>query len=107
MPVRKNRNSGNKKTSNDDKAENSNNMTWKDYIMIEPDSRKKALFDVIVLFFIGYSCVTSVYNVAFNFAEPQNTGYESFLDFFDVFVEVIFFIDLFLNFIWCFNNPDT
>jgi hypothetical protein len=82
-------------------------MTWKDWIMIEPESRKKALFDVIVLFFIGYSCVTSVYNVAFKFSDPPKTTYDGFVDYFDVVVEVLFCVDLFVNFIWCYTNPDT
>lgn len=91
----------------DDEQISAGNFTWIDYIMIEPESRKKALFDVVVLFFVGYSCVTSVFNVAFKFEEPYTSEYTGLLDYLDTVVEIIFCVDLSLNFIWSYINPDT
>jgi hypothetical protein len=68
MPsMKRNRNgaSGINQSQTDDKQTPSGKLTWKDYIMIEPESKKKAIFDVFVLFLVGYSCVTSVFRVAF------------------------------------------
>ena len=39
--------------------------SWKEKIIIGSDSKIKAIFDVFVLFLVAYSCVTSVYYVAF------------------------------------------
>lgn len=67
------------------------------------------MFDVFVLFFVGYSCFTSVFSVAFRYndEEVSSTEYTSFWDYFNVFVELLFFFDLFLNFIHAIKHPET
>lgn len=107
MTVRKVRTLGNNTMTTEGKQIMIGKLTWKDYIMIEPESKKKAIFDVFVLFLVGYSCVTSVYSVAFKFDDTTPVDYNTFETYFDLFVEGIFFLDLFLNFIWAYINPDT
>jgi len=66
--------------------------SWKDKLIISEDNKQKAIFDVFVLFLVGYSCVTSVYYVSFN--EINN----EFITKFETMVELLFGLDLFLNF---------
>ena len=42
------------------------NVSFKEIIIIEPESRWKTIFDVIVLLLVGYSFVTNIYYVAFS-----------------------------------------
>jgi hypothetical protein len=42
------------------------NKSWKDKLIISEGNKYKAVFDVFVLFLVGYSCVTSVYYASFN-----------------------------------------
>ena len=51
------------------------------------------MFDVFILFLVGYSCITSMLWVAFT------TTNDKYLDAFDLFVEGMFWLDLVLNFI--------
>lgn len=41
-----------------------------DKIIIDADSRWKSIFDVSILFLVGYSCFTSLFYVAFG--QPTN-----------------------------------
>ena len=65
------------------------------------------MFDVIILFFVGYSCFQSVFSVAFLFDVEVQSGYLSFWDYFNDFVEGLFVLDLFLNFVHAIKHPET
>ena len=67
--------------------------TWKERIIIPHDSKWKAIFDVFILLLVGYSCVISVYYIAF----APKKGDNSFN--YDQIVEYFFGLDLALNFI--------
>ena len=86
---------------------NTHITTWKEQIIIESESRRKAVFDVLILIFVGYSCFTSVFMVSFNLDEPQQTGYNNAWDYVDEFIETMFIVDLLLNFIQAVKHPDT
>jgi hypothetical protein len=62
-----------------------------DYLIIGVDSKWKAVFDMIVLVFVGYSTVTSAFYVSF--AGPPRG-----MEIFDYVVEFVFLIDLVLRF---------
>jgi hypothetical protein len=79
-------------------------LSFKDKIIISSESRPKAVFDMFVLFLVGYSCVTSVYSVAFQI-DDSNTN--NFAKTFDLIVEGFFWLDLCLNFIQSFKNQET
>ena len=78
-----------------------NQETCRERIIIAYDNKYKAIFDVVVLFFVLYSCVTSTFYVAF--AQLENV----FLRYFDEMVEVLFWCDLGLNFLHSYRDPDT
>ena len=61
----------------------------------------KAIFDVFVLFLVGYSCVTSMFYAAFT---PSNSH---FVKIFDYVVEFFFWVDLAMNFLQSFKHPET
>ena len=58
-------------------------QSWKERFIIESESQKKAVFDVLILVLVGYSCFQSLFIVAFNFDEPIQTGFNSPWDYFD------------------------
>lgn len=66
---------------------------WKERIIIPLDSKWKAIFDVFILILVGYSCVISVYFIAFEPSKKADTFG------FDHVVEYLFALDLALNFI--------
>lgn len=94
------------KNHTEDKGKNAS-ITWKEWIIIESESRRKAVFDVLILIFVGYSCVTSMFVVAFNFDEPVTTGYNSAWDYVDDIIEKMFIVDLLLHFIQAVKHPET
>jgi vacuolar-type H+-ATPase subunit I/STV1 len=47
------------------------NKTWKQKIIIRTSSKWKPIFDIFILIFVGYSCITTLYYIAFD--EPNNT----------------------------------
>lgn len=51
------------------------------------------MFDIIVLFLVCYSCITSMYYATFSMIDSK------FLIGFDLVVEGFFWLDLFLNFV--------
>ena len=75
--------------------------SWKEKIIINPDNKIKAVFDIILLFLVGYSCITSVFYVAFGATESH------FAKYFDPVVEFFFVLDLCLNFVQGFIDPET
>jgi hypothetical protein len=82
------------------------NMTKQSFaekIIISSENKYKAIFDILVLIFVGYSCVTTLYVVAFN----PDIIHGTWSDHFDEFVESVFILDLFLNFIQGYINLET
>jgi len=76
--------------------------SWKEKLIIDSESKTKAIFDVFVLLLVGYSCVTSVYNVAI-----RSTEQDKLMEAFDTVVEASFILDLLLNFIQSYKHPET
>ena len=74
---------------------------WKEKIIIDPDNKVKAVFDITLLLLVGYSCVTSVFYVAFSATETD------FATYFDPIVEFFFILDLCLNFIQGYIDLET
>jgi len=70
-------------------------QSCKDKIIISCDNKYKAIFDILALVFVGYSCITTMYVVAFN----PDIKHGTWTDYFDEFVESVFRLDLCLNFI--------
>lgn len=48
-----------------------------------------------------------MFSVAFRFDATEPEGYIGFWDYFDTFVEGLFVLDLFLNFIHAIKHPET
>ena len=44
-------------------------MTCKDKMFLHPDGSFLGVFDIILLFIIGYSCITSAYYITFHMTE--------------------------------------
>ena len=63
-------------------------------IIISADNKYKQIFDALVLVLVGYSCISTIYTVAFE-EESENLG----LIIFNWVVEAFFYIDIILNFI--------
>ena len=96
-------NNGSKKIDEGITSKQTARQSWKEKIIIDAEGREKALFDVVILILVGYSCVTTVFHVAFNPA----TDTKSFAYYFDKVVEYLFILDLLLNFITNFPHPET
>ena len=74
--------------------------SWKERILIPYDSKWKAIFDVFILLLVGYSCVISVYYIAFE-AKKNEHSFNI-----DQIGEYFFGLDLALNFIWSYKDPE-
>ena len=57
-------------SSEDEKADGEEEKRWYEYLIISVDNPLKSNFDIVVLFFVAYSCFASLYSVAFS--EPTN-----------------------------------
>ena len=55
-----------KKVQVNNQESNMKKTSWKEKIIIDPEDKIKAFFDVFMLFNVGYSCFTNVYYVAFS-----------------------------------------
>ena len=88
--------------SNLDSESKDTEKSCKEYVIIDADSQWKAIFDICILLLVGYSCVTSMFYVAFS--QPEDTHFLNYLD--DV-VEVFFWLDLILNFLQSYKHPET
>ena len=73
----------------------------KERIIIRHDAGWKSVFDVVILLLVGYSCITSLYYVAF--ISPVNF----FHVLFDWIVEAAFYTDLLMNFITEYVDPTS
>ena len=45
-------------------------LLWYQHLIIHPDKQWKSIFDMIVLIFIGYSCIWNVMYFAFDTIDP-------------------------------------
>jgi hypothetical protein len=87
--------SADKKISDHELEVSFQSKSFKDRIIISCENPYKAVFDIIILLLVGYSCVTTVYLVSFN---PE-IHHGDFTYYFDQIVEYSFILDLLLNFI--------
>ena len=62
--VNDNRSKSYSKTREDDEVQK--NRSFFDKLIISESSKWKAIFDIIVLLLVGYSCITSIFYVAFS-----------------------------------------
>lgn len=74
-------------------------IPFKERIIIRADATWKSVFDVAILLLVGYSCISSLFYVAFD----MPTNYVHIV--FDWIVEVCFYTDLGLNFITEYIDP--
>lgn len=72
-----------------------------DKLIIDADNRLKSYFDVWILLLVGYSCSTTLFYVAFQ----QPTA--KFHIYWDMMVEIFFYIDFCLNFLQEYIDPDN
>lgn len=72
-----------------------------DKLIINEGSKWKAFFDILVLLLVGYSCITSIFYVAFT--NPTNIVHLVF----DWIVEFFFVSDLVFNFFQEYKDPET
>lgn len=72
-----------------------------DKLVINLDNPIKSKWDVLVLLFVAYSCITSMYNTAFT--PPDN----KIINIFDWVVEGVFYIDIILSFFQAYRDEDT
>lgn len=84
-----------------EEEESQKNRTFFDKLIISESSKWKAIFDILMLILVGYSCITSIFYVAFN--APSNIVHITF----DWSVEVCFFSDLVFNFFQEYKDPET
>ena len=75
--------------------------SFKDKLIISSENKIKSFFDVWVLVLVGYSCVTSMYYVAFS--KPTNKIHIIW----DEIVEYHFYLDIVLSFFCEYRDPDT
>jgi len=68
-------------------------MSIKERIIISANSKWKAIFDMLILILVGYSCITSMYYAAFS------TTDDPIIIIIDQIVEFFFWLDLALNFL--------
>ena len=92
---------GNKATNN---AINSEQKTWKEKIIIPSESKKKAIFDMFIMGLVLYSCVNSMFYASFS--QPAITDGYDFQFYFDLMVELFFWLDLCLNFLQSYPHPE-
>ena len=63
------------------------------YLIISPERKWKSIFDIIILFMVGYSCFVNMFSFAYDFPPPYG------LEITDEIVENFFRADFFLNFL--------
>ena len=76
-------------------------QSWKERLIISSENKQKAIFDVFILFLVGYSCVTCVFYAAFSEATHETVIQ------FDFAIEFVFGFDLLLNFFQSYLDVDT
>lgn len=86
---------------NKDSEIKSEKQSIRERIIISANSKWKAIFDVMILLLVGYSCVTSMFYAAFT------TTNNFVLNTMDQIVEGFFWLDLILNFLQSYKHPET
>ena len=71
------------------------------YLIISPEAKWKSIFDIIILFMVGYSCFVNMFAFAYDFQSPDALLVT------DEIVENFFRVDFFLNFLQGYRHPDT
>jgi hypothetical protein len=85
----------------DEKHVKKKSKSFKERIIIPHDSQYKAIFEVVILLLVGYSCVTSMLYTAFD--PPTNQG----IKIFEEIVEYLFMLDLVSNFFHSYVDQDS
>jgi len=75
--------------------------SWIEYVKISTNSTWKPIFDIILLFLVGYSCIINMYLVAY----PVNPS--EVLEVINWTVEIFFYIDFVLNFFQTYQDETT
>tara|TARA_B110000285_G_scaffold126379_1_gene142525 strand:- start:891 stop:1169 length:279 start_codon:yes stop_codon:yes gene_type:complete len=75
--------------------------TFAERIVISSENDAKGAFDVLILFFVGYSCFTTLYYVAFGLPTDK------YHLLWDSFVEYMFYTDFLLQFITDFYDEES
>ena len=76
-------------------------MPIKERIIISANSKWKAIFDVLILLLVGYSCVMSMFYAAFSTID------DPVIIIIDELVEGFFWMDFILNFLQSYKHPET
>lgn len=76
-------------------------LSLKERIVIGANNKYKAIFDVLILLLVGYSCVTSMFYAAFESTD------DAVMIAVDNVIEVFFWLDLILNFLQSYKHPET
>ena len=96
-------NVGSSSISNTNTSSKELEVSWKQKLIINHNNKPKSIFDIGVLLLVGYSCVTTTYKVAFN----EESNERQFAYYFDITVELLFVLDLILNFFQSFVDAET
>ena len=76
-------------------------MPIKERIIISANSKWKAIFDVMILLLVGYSCVMSMFYAAFSTIENP------LIMVIDQVIEGFFWMDFIMNFLQSYKHPET
>lgn len=79
-------------SSEEEQVEQSGETNFFDQFIISRESEWKSVFDIWVLVLVGYSCIASLYYVAFSSPTKKAHIYWEWV------VEIFFYSDLILNF---------
>lgn len=74
---------------------------WFDYLIISENSKAKATYDIYINLLVAFSCFTTIYFVSFDDTPPAG------MEIFNYIVEASFFLDLTMNFLTEYIDPDT
>lgn len=80
---------------------NRERLPIKERIIISANSKWKAIFDVLILLLVGYSCVMSMFYAAFSTIDDH------IIIIIDQVVEGFFWMDFVLNFLQSYKHPET
>jgi len=86
---------------NNEEKKQTQEIPFRQKIIISHDNKIKAIFDAFILGCVAYSCVTSMGYAAFG--QTENTWFK----YLDMIVEIFFYLDLFLNFLQSVKDPET
>ena len=81
-------------------------IIWYQLLIISPDSQWKSIFDMIVLIFVGYSCIWNVMYFAFDSIDDTSEKFAKF-NVFNKVSEGIFYTDFIFSFFQAFRHKET